>query len=435
MEKGIDIEMKKYRCFLYIILTIAVVALGCVWVLSMWLQVPSDIMIKSGVEEEIDFHIPATANLYKPAMAGGEMDESMPVQEGITVNMANPITFYGKDMEQYEMDVRLFGIIPLKTSQISVIQDTKLIPAGTPIGIYVKTNGVLVIDTGKFVNYEGLEISPVEYLLKQGDYILQLNGEDITNKNKFIEEIGESGGRPLGLTIDRNGEVFTIKATPVMDKDSEYKLGIWIRDNAQGVGTLTYLTKENEFGALGHGINDMDTSTLMNLQIGELYKTEIISIKKGVDGTPGELTGVISYSGINKIGDITANTIGGIFGHYDNITGFEDTEYVEIALKHEIQLGYAQIKCTIDKTSEWYDVKITGVNLENGNVNRGIELEVVDERLLDRTGGIVQGMSGSPIIQNGKLIGAVTHVFVNDPTRGYGIFIESMLETAESVND
>jgi stage IV sporulation protein B len=191
---------------------------------------------------------------------------------------------------------------------------------------------------------------------------------------------------------------------------------------------MTYEDTDNTFGALGHGINDVDTSLLMNLEEGTLYKTEIVGITRGTNGSPGELTGYIEYDTDNVIGEITENTTEGIFGVCDE----EKVENagidpIPIALKQEIELGSAQIICSVTGEPEFYDVEITEINLDHENINRGIVIQVTDEKLLTLTGGIIQGMSGSPIIQNGKLVGAVTHVLVQDSTRGYGIFIEEML--------
>lgn len=216
--------------------------------------------------------------------------------------------------------------------------------------------------------------------------------------------------------------------TPDTNQNREWKMGIWVRDNAQGIGTLTYEDTDNSFGALGHGINDVDTSLLMNLEEGTLYRTEIVGITRGSNGSPGELTGYIEYDSENIIGEITENTTEGIFGICDEEVGQESSfEPIPIALKQEIVLGPAQIICSVTGEPEFYDVEIVEVNLERDNINRGIVVQVVDEKLLTLTGGIIQGMSGSPIIQNGKLVGAVTHVLVQDSTRGYGIFIEEML--------
>lgn len=193
---------------------------------------------------------------------------------------------------------------------------------------------------------------------------------------------------------------------------------------------MTFVDERGNFGALGHGINDVDTSALMELDEGLLYHTNIISIKKGTNGSPGELTGMISYSEKNVIGTIRDNTSAGIFGSCDisKMDSLKDARMLPIGLKQEIRLGDAQILCTVGDEKEYYGIEITEVRLDHDNVNRGIVIKITDPELLSLTGGIVQGMSGSPIIQDGKLIGAVTHVLVQDSTRGYGIFIENMLD-------
>ena len=231
-------------------------------------------------------------------------------------------------------------------------------------------------------------------------------------------------------TIRRDGEVFDIRIKPQQDAAGEYKLGIWIRDNAQGVGTMTYLEEDASFGALGHGINDTDTALLMDVGQGSLYRTKIVDVKKGQDGVPGELTGVIDYNKKNRIGTIDQNCVEGIFGTMEgDISQQLQKEAVPIGLKQDVRTGEATIRCCVDENSvpTEYTVEITAVHPDHDNVNRGLEIRVTDPKLLAQTGGIVQGMSGSPILQDGKIIGAVTHVLVQDPTRGYGIFIENML--------
>ena len=216
---------------------------------------------------------------------------------------------------------------------------------------------------------------------------------------------------------------------PKQNSEGAYKIGIWVRDNAQGVGTMTYIDGEGNFGALGHGVTDVDTSTLMMVEDGTLFRTEIISIKKGKVGDPGEMTGMIIYNDNYILGNIDYNGTEGIFGNCNEKALELCTEKaLPIGLKQEIVEGAAQIYCCVGKEPKYYQIEITKVQLDHDNINRGIELLVTDPELLELTGGIVQGMSGSPIIQDGKIIGAVTHVLVNDPTRGYGIFIENMLE-------
>lgn len=434
-----------YRNFLYLVLAAALIALTVTVYLTYWNKIPSTIKIRAGVEQELDFRVPVSGEIYRvrgsdsaPASsltgAKGSEEPKQAVEsvsarvESIPVNFAHTVKVRANEIDTYQMDLKLFGIIPYKNVDVEVIQDKLLIPSGIPIGIYVKTSGVLVVGIGEFENSGGKKVSPAKYALQKGDYILKVNDEEMENKKHFIRTVEASEGKDMVLTIKRNGEVTDVMVTPDMNQNQEWKMGIWIRDNAQGIGTMTYEDTDSSFGALGHGINDVDTSILMNLEEGTLYRTEIVGITRGSNGSPGELTGYIEYDSDNVIGEITENTEEGIFGVCDEEVEKESVfEPIPIALKQEIALGPAQIICSVTGEPEFYDVEIVEVNLDRENINRGIVVQVVDEKLLTLTGGIIQGMSGSPIIQNGKLVGAVTHVLVQDSTRGYGIFIEEML--------
>ena len=298
----------------------------------------------------------------------------------------------------------------------------------------MKAKSAMVIGVGEFIGEDGMKYAPSRYLLQEGDYILQVNGQEIGGKKDLIRLIEESEGIPMNLLVERDGEQFPMLVQPRTDINGVYKLGIWIRDNAQGVGTMTFMETNGDFGALGHGINDVDTGLLMELQYGELYHTDIIGIRRGSAGTPGELTGLISYQESNRIGSIASNTKKGIFGSLyegfvEDLRPYSDflTE-TPVGTKQEIETGKATILTGVDGSIREYEINIEKVNYNSGTESREIELKVTDPKLLSRTGGIIQGMSGSPILQNGKIIGGVTHVLVGDPTKGYGIFIEEMLE-------
>ena len=415
---------RRYKTIIWSVFSVAAAALLGGWLFYTWEKIPASIRIKAGSEQELSLNVPVMGEIYSSYR---EKEEVIPV------NLSRPVTVMANRMQEYTMDVKLFGVIPFKTVNVQVIPDKMLVPAGVPIGIYVKTDGILVIAQGDFEGMDHTRKEPAKHLLQAGDYILKADEQEVASKADFTKKISESGGRDMVLTIRREEEIFDIKVHPEQNVNGEYKLGIWIRDNAQGVGTMTYLDEDASFGALGHGINDTDTALLMEVKGGSLYKTEIIAIKKGQGGTPGELTGVIDYNLSNKIGTIDTNSVVGIFGTVD-LKGADTVsrEAMPIGLKQDVEPGKAQILCCVDgeKIPKSYDVNIKAVHLDHDNINRGIELEVTDAALLEQTGGIVQGMRGSPIIQNGKLVGAVTHVLVNDPARGYGIFIENMLETA-----
>jgi len=412
-----------YRYFLYVLLFSGIIAIATSTWYMYFNRVPSTIKLRAEAHETVDFRVPATGDIFN-------QDETVEAfSNSIRLDFSKPVTFKtGTTDNNYIVDLKLFGIIPLKSVQIDIIRDTKLMPAGIPIGIYVKTKGILVVGIGEFEGDNGKTLSPARYILQQGDYIMSINGEMVDDKARMIEIISNGDGEALVFVIKRDEEEIELMISPEFNKAGEYKIGVWVRDNAQGVGTMTYIMEDGTFGALGHGINDVDISTLMILDSGSLYRTDIINITRGVNGAPGELTGFIEYSEHNILGEITDNTPYGIFGSINvNSKAIRDGDFIPIGLKQDIRRGPAKIICSIVGEPTSYDVEITEIFLENDNVNRGIVLKITDPALLSLTGGIVQGMSGSPIIQDNKLIGAVTHVLVQDSTSGYGIFIENMI--------
>lgn len=397
-------------------------------------RIPSNIHIFEGQEQSIRFHVPVQGKLYSDdfedsAVQAGDFTKSNIPENSIHIDLQKDVVLYSEKNGSYTMECKLFGFLPMKTVKVSVIDDRNLIPAGIPIGIYMKTDGVLIIGTGTVKGMDGMEYEPAQYLLKSGDYITSVDGLEINSKAELIAQLKESGKEEVVLGVRRDGDEFRVKVHAVETTPGEYKLGIWVRDNTQGIGTLTYLKEDGEFGALGHGINDADTSDLMELYGGTLYQTEILSIVKGKTGTPGELTGVINYQEECVLGEITDNTSGGIFGiSNEELKQEVGTEEMPVGLKQNIKVGPATILSTVNGVRREYDIRITKVDFTPESVNKGIVFQVTDPELLDLTGGIVQGMSGSPILQDGKIVGAVTHVFVQDSTKGFGIFIENMLE-------
>lgn len=418
-------RMKIYRGCLLAALILSCIALVGMTYYAIDSSIPSVIHVRLGQEETFRLGVPAKAEIQG---VSGQGESNIP-DGAVEIDLSRTITMLTDTDAAYQMEVKLFGFLPIKQVGIRVIQDQELIPVGSPIGIYVKTDGVLVVGTGEFTNAEGADCSPSKNILRSGDYIRKMNGEAVEDKDTFIKKVRENGGDKITLTVEREGELIQLAVQPVRDAGGEYKIGAWVRDNAQGVGTMTYIDSQGRFGALGHGINDVDTSTLMHMENGTLYQTDIIDIKRGTIGKPGEMTGMIIYADDRILGQITDNSSRGIFGVCnEKALAMGDREALPIGLKQDIKKGPAQILCTVAETAKYYDVEITDIHLDHDNINRGIELTVTDPELLELTGGIVQGMSGSPIIQNGRFVGAVTHVLVNDPTRGYGIFIENMLE-------
>ncbi len=319
---------------------------------------------------------------------------------------------------------------PLKaeTVDVSAIESISVYAGGEPVGIYMETQGVLVVDCGELKDSNGQIVYPAEHIIRPGDYIQRVNGTELTSKQQLAELVAENQGETMELEVLRRDELIDLALTPVLTEDGSYKLGIWVRDNIQGIGTLTCVTTNGNFVALGHGISDIDTGIRLEISRGDLYKASILSVQKGEPGSPGELRGVIDYEKKNLLGTITANTGNGIQGQLDiSELNADEQPLYELGFKQEIVTGDAAIRCDVGDGIKEYTISITDIDMNANDSNKSFTIEVTDPDLIAATGGIVQGMSGSPIIQNGKLIGAVTHVFVNDPTRGYGIFIENML--------
>ena len=303
---------------------------------------------------------------------------------------------------------------------------------GMPVGIYMETDGVMVLSTESLEGVDGEEHEPAAGIVRTGDYITAVNEKEISGKSELLEAVDDLDSGSVVLTLRRSGETMDVRIRPVECAPDDYKLGIWVRDNVQGLGTVTFLTEQSRFGALGHGIHDTDTNVLMTISDGTLYKTSIQDVIKSADGSPGTMEGIIVYNNYNVLGTIDKNTEAGIYGTVDRIDElFEEQIPIETATAGEIVTGDALMRCFVDNEVKDYKIQVTDIDTSGSEINKGLVIQVTDPELLEKTGGIIQGMSGSPIIQNGKLIGAVTHVFVQDSTKGYGIFIENMLNQVE----
>ncbi len=322
----------------------------------------------------------------------------------------------------------------LKEVSVRVVERKRVIPGGIPIGIYLETEGVYVVGTGEIEAEDGLSYEPAYQIVQTGDYILAVNGKKIRDKDELIACVQENRSDIMILKLLRGEEVIQVRLHAVRTKEEDYKLGIWVKDDIQGIGTLTYMTEDAGFGALGHGITDTDTGELLETSCGSLYDTNILDIIKGEKGTPGEISGMITYSDRHIRGNIHKNTAAGIFGTIDQrVRADLNSEAVEVGFKQEIRRGPALIRSSVSGELKEYQIQIQEIRLNEDDVNKGMVFQVTDPELLELTGGVIQGMSGSPILQNGKLVGAVTHVFVNDPSRGYGIFAETMISAGDSV--
>ncbi len=353
--------------------------------------------------------------------------------EDVTEVLSAPLVTFEKAVTVsqdggYILPCRLLGYIPFKEVKVTPVDEQEIYVSGSTIGIYMETEGVLVIDTGEIEDQNGEMKEPAKNLVRQGDYIVSFNGEKISTKRELINDIAGLDGEEVTLEVKREGESVPVSVTPVKDTKGDYKLGIWVRDDTQGIGTLTYVDQNGRYGALGHGISDIDTAQLLNIRNGALYKAQILAINKGSKGNPGELAGFIRYDDRNILGSIEINSKNGIYGQF--YKGAEDgitLKKMPVAYKQDVKTGEASVLCNVDGEVREYQAEIKRIDLNHEDTNKSFVIQITDEKLLEKTGGIVQGLSGSPVLQNGKMIGAITHVFVQDSTSGYGIFIENML--------
>lgn len=369
----------------------------------------------------------------------GEQQEELPLAfaDGLPIGIdyedeVQPVFGAQRTLAASENDgiltCRLFDLIPLKQVVVHYTDREKVLAAGTNIGIYLKNSGVLVVESASFTDQNGALIAPAAYRIRSGDVIMQVDDTAVHTKEELMDLVAASSGRRMVLHVLRAGEPIDVAVMPEVAADGTNKLGIWVRDDIAGIGTMTFVTDEGGYGALGHGVSDIDTGELIDIDDGSVYETTITGISKGRRGDPGEVTGLIRFQPSCYLGTVGENTENGIYGMLEQLPqALDDVEEIPVSYKQEITQGSAQIICSVTGERLMYDIEIERIDYHTAEVNKGIRYRVTDERLLARTGGIVQGMSGSPIIQNGRLVGAVTHVFVDDPTRGYGIFAESML--------
>ena len=348
------------------------------------------------------------------------------------VSFGDTITVSGEG--SYQLPCTLLGKIHFKDIKVTPTEADSILVSGSSVGIYMETSGVLVIDTGEILSSDGQIQDPAKNLLKPGDYIVALNQQKISCKQDLIDDLKDLDGSAVTVSIRRENSLVPVSLTPVQDSSGKYKLGIWVRDDTQGIGTLTFVTEDGKFGALGHGISDVDTGNLLSIKGGKLYCAQILGVQKGAKGTPGELSGLIRYRNDNVIGTINSNSENGIYGNFTGNFGSDSQQSIalrkmKIGYKQELQVGPASILCNVGDGVKEYDAKITRIDMNHEDSNKSFVIQVTDPELIDTTGGIVQGMSGSPVLQNGKVVGAITHVFVQDAASGYGIFIENMLDT------
>ena len=316
--------------------------------------------------------------------------------------------------------------LPFKKIKVNLYKDVKLIPGGEAFGVKLHTRGVMVVGTGS-CGRAGAEREPAkEAGIAINDMILNVDGRDVNTSGELTGIIASSGGRELRVIYERAGRKYETVLKAEADESGIFKAGLWVKDTVAGIGTVTFTEAEGGFtGGLGHGICENETGELLQFYSGEFYPAHITGVKIGKPGEPGELRG---YFGSEASGSVISNTEAGVFGITDHKS---EKEPVGIALKDDVREGPASIYCTVNGEGvKEYSAEISRI-ISYESETKNFIIRITDTRLLSVTGGIVQGMSGSPVMQDGKLIGAVTHVLINDPAKGYGIFIENMLDEAE----
>ncbi len=322
---------------------------------------------------------------------------------------------------------KLFGLIPIKSVDVQILGDENVYLGGNAVGFSIKTNGVIVVGKNSVMTENGLVSVCDNQNINAGDIITHIDGNAIKDANDIPNHL-KSTTDSVKLTLKRGSKSFDVTLQPQVDTNGNKKIGLWVRDDATGIGTLTYVdSKTLDFGALGHPVTDGETGTKIDIQKGQVYDCSVVGIEKGEKGKPGELKGVF-LSSKNAKGEIEGGNDFGIYGKILEKSGMIDENVVAgVGGRLAVKPGKAQIMSSVSGVREYYDIEIIKASKQKTAKDKSMVFRVTDKRLLELTGGIIQGMSGSPILQNGKLVGAVTHVFVSDPTKGYGIYIDWMM--------
>ncbi len=362
--------------------------------------------------------------LYAPR---GLADGFFSVDNGYAVKASS---FTSSD-SGHKATLMAFDVIPVKPVTLNVTKRRYVNVSGEVFGIKLYTKGVMVVKIDSLNAVTGGQ-SPAQLAgIRCGDCITHADGSVLIGADDFIAAVNSSGGKELALTVERGGEKLDVKLQPYLSESGKYRAGIWVRDSSAGIGTLTFCDNSSGiFAGLGHGVCDVDTGKLMPLSGGEAVKATVNGFYKSSPGDPGELCGVFSQQ---VIGPLKTNSAAGVYGIMNSES---EAKLMPVALESEVKEGYAQIIATVDGNGpQYYDAQITKIYPASGNEERNLIVKITDEELLAKTGGILQGMSGSPIIQDSMLVGAVTHVFVNDPAQGYGIFAQRMVEAADALSN
>lgn len=429
------IKSYRKRFFVFLAVCFTVMAISYIQTISM---IPGRVTLLEGEEYVYDFKSPYLVSIEADKDGIVELRHRDIKTSGDYFSLSNPISLRTHKYGRVSLRLKAFGLIPLKTMQVDIMPNKKLAACGNTVGVKLAIDGILVIGLSDVETENGVKALPAkESGIRPGDLIVEVNKTKPGSIDDLIKEIDKSQGKNIGIRYKREGNYTDAQVTPVKSaEDKKYHIGLWVRDSTAGIGTLTFYDPETkEFAALGHGITDIDTGMMMPVEAGEILESNILAIKKGRQGNPGELKGVF-VEDRNKLGVIRKNCEQGIYGvlNQDSAQRLPGRLY-PVAMRSQVKVGPATILANIDgKNVEEYSIEVQKVSRQNPGGSKGMIIKITDKRLLDTTGGIVQGMSGSPIIQDNRIIGAVTHVLVNDPTRGYGIFIESMVKNLSAGN-
>ncbi|HEY8347823.1 MAG TPA: SpoIVB peptidase [Symbiobacteriaceae bacterium] len=397
---------------------------------------PDHVRLAQGQAQDLTFRLPFRATVHAAGDGALALNGEPLGAQGSQAVLSTPLRIAALQTGRSTVDFRLFGLIPFRRLTVDVVPEIKVVPGGHSIGVLLKSRGVMVVGFAAIRDKDGVVHQPgMEAGIQVGDTILEINGKEVTSEEqaaRLFEEAG-SKGKPVKVTLKRKGKVITQEITPVREKESgRWRVGLYIRDGAAGVGTLTfYEPRTGTFGALGHMITDGGTNQPIEVKNGYIVAAEVTSVQKGRRGAPGEKIGAF-YDEDNWLGIIEKNTRYGIFGKANQpITNPFYRDPVPVAMANQVKEGPAEILTVVEgQKMERFTVEIQRVIAEPTADGKNMIVKITDQRLLEKTGGIVQGMSGSPILQDGRMVGAITHVFVNDPTRGYGALIEWMLQEA-----
>ena len=425
---GNSMVKMKYRSILGVSIAALIIAFCCSPQFRTIYGLPPHMRIIEGETASFDVDFPLTLTIQSDVKQNIRNHSPMPMD-----GLSRPVFLDTVNLGNATVEFKLLGFIPLRTVEVNVLPSIQLLPGGNSIGVVLHSRGVIVVGNSPILTENQQQVNPAKDSgIHVGDVILSINGILVQSDSEVAEVIDNSGKADeiLSILLKRGEEEITVNLKPVLCDDTKrYRIGLFVRDSAAGVGTLTFHDPQSRsYGALGHIITDSDTNQPIDCEQGKIVGAKVSGIQHGMRGQPGEKIGVF-IEGDQVLGNIEKNTKFGIYGKLTaKLPNELYSEAIPVASMNQAQVGDAEILTVVNgQKIERFKIEIQKINLQESPEGKGIVIKVTDPLLLEKTGGIVQGMSGSPIIQNGKLIGAVTHVFVHDPTRGYGCFIDWML--------